>query len=176
MHPHCGSWAQLPHSIWDLGSLTRDWTPIPCIGRQILNHWTTREAPWVCFLCLWVYFCFVPMFICIIFQIPFFLFSFVFARWIPQHMQSWSLIFLFAYCLFLKKRSLLETFEEIVEFHPFGFVLQELDVVLCVHDGLYLGCKYASCGKLKFVSWMQLLEFHSPELDHFQLQYCWVDL
>ena len=25
-------------------SQTRDWTRDPCIGRQILNHWTTREA------------------------------------------------------------------------------------------------------------------------------------
>ena len=25
-------------------SWTRDWTHVPCIGRQILNHWTTREA------------------------------------------------------------------------------------------------------------------------------------
>ena len=28
---------------------TRDWTLIPCIGRCILNHWTTREVPWVDF-------------------------------------------------------------------------------------------------------------------------------
>ena len=26
-------------------SWTRDQTQVPCIGRQILNHWTTREAP-----------------------------------------------------------------------------------------------------------------------------------
>ena len=25
-------------------SQTRDRTCVPCIGRQILNHWTTREA------------------------------------------------------------------------------------------------------------------------------------
>ena len=24
---------------------TRDWTCVSCIGRQILNHWTTREVP-----------------------------------------------------------------------------------------------------------------------------------
>ena len=24
---------------------TRDWTHVPCTGRWILNHWTTREAP-----------------------------------------------------------------------------------------------------------------------------------
>ena len=29
--------------MWDLSSRTRDRTHIPCIGRQILNHWTTRE-------------------------------------------------------------------------------------------------------------------------------------
>ena len=31
--------------MWDLSSLTRDKTHIPCIGRRILNHWTTREIP-----------------------------------------------------------------------------------------------------------------------------------
>ena len=41
----CGVWAQLPHGIWDLSSPVRDRTSIPCIGRQILNHWTTREVP-----------------------------------------------------------------------------------------------------------------------------------
>ena len=30
--------------MWDLNSLTRDQTCVPCIGRQILNHWTTREV------------------------------------------------------------------------------------------------------------------------------------
>ena len=34
--------------MWDLSSLTRDRTHIPCIGRQIFNQWTTREVPvWV---------------------------------------------------------------------------------------------------------------------------------
>ena len=32
-------------SMWDLLPLTRDRTHIPCIGRQMLNHWTTREIP-----------------------------------------------------------------------------------------------------------------------------------
>ena len=36
--------------MWDLSSLTRDWTHVPWIGRQILNHWTTREVPAICFL------------------------------------------------------------------------------------------------------------------------------
>ena len=31
--------------MWDLSSLTRGQTHVPCIRRQILNHWTTREAP-----------------------------------------------------------------------------------------------------------------------------------
>ena len=31
--------------MWDLISWTRDWAHVPCIGRQILNHWTTREVP-----------------------------------------------------------------------------------------------------------------------------------
>ena len=39
------AWSQLPHVIQDLSSLTGDQTPITCIGKWILNHWTTREAP-----------------------------------------------------------------------------------------------------------------------------------
>ena len=31
--------------MWGLCSLTRDWTCIPCVGRQSLNHWITREVP-----------------------------------------------------------------------------------------------------------------------------------
>ena len=31
--------------MWDLNSLPRDRTPVPCIGRWILHHWTTREVP-----------------------------------------------------------------------------------------------------------------------------------
>ena len=31
-------------SVWDLSSLTRDQTHVPCIGRQTLNHWITREV------------------------------------------------------------------------------------------------------------------------------------
>ena len=36
---------RLPHGMWDLNPPTRDQTHIPCIGRHILNHWTTREVP-----------------------------------------------------------------------------------------------------------------------------------
>ena len=35
--------------MWDLSSPTRDQTCVPCIGRWILNHWTTRKAPGFCF-------------------------------------------------------------------------------------------------------------------------------
>ena len=41
----CGTQAQLPQGMWDLSSLTRDWTHIPCTARWILNHWTAREVP-----------------------------------------------------------------------------------------------------------------------------------
>ena len=33
--------------MWALSSWTRDQTGIPCIRRQILNHWATREVPQV---------------------------------------------------------------------------------------------------------------------------------
>ena len=33
--------------MWDLSSLTRDGTCTLCIGRQSLNHWTTREVPFI---------------------------------------------------------------------------------------------------------------------------------
>ena len=35
---------QLPQGRWDLSSLTRDLTHTPCIGKQVLNHWTTKEV------------------------------------------------------------------------------------------------------------------------------------
>ena len=31
--------------MWDLNSWTRDLTCVPSIGRQTVNHWTTREIP-----------------------------------------------------------------------------------------------------------------------------------
>ena len=40
-------WLQCPglDAPWHVGSSwTRDWNLIPCIGRQILNHWTTWEV------------------------------------------------------------------------------------------------------------------------------------
>ena len=42
----CGIRASLPHGMRDFNSLTRDQTHITCIGKQILNHWTTREVLW----------------------------------------------------------------------------------------------------------------------------------
>ena len=34
-----------PHSMWDITSLTRDWTQASAEEVQSLNHWTTREVP-----------------------------------------------------------------------------------------------------------------------------------
>ena len=40
---------------WLVGSSqTRDWTPVPCIGRWLLNHWTTSEVPIVDLHILWI--------------------------------------------------------------------------------------------------------------------------
>ena len=39
--------------MWDLSYPTRDRTRIPCIARQILNHWTTREVPILIILSHW---------------------------------------------------------------------------------------------------------------------------
>ena len=36
---HCGRF-----SPWDLSSWTRNRIHVPCLGRQILNHWTAREV------------------------------------------------------------------------------------------------------------------------------------
>ena len=38
----CGAWAFAPKHVGS--SWTKDWTPVSCVGRQILYHWTTREA------------------------------------------------------------------------------------------------------------------------------------
>ena len=44
--------AQLPCGTWGLSSPIRDQTSVPCIGRWILNHWTTREVLTVIFYIL----------------------------------------------------------------------------------------------------------------------------
>ena len=36
-----------PRGMYNLSSPTRDQTCFLCIGRQSLNHWTTREVPTV---------------------------------------------------------------------------------------------------------------------------------
>ena len=41
----CGMQVLLPHGMWDLSSLTRGRTLVPCIVRRILYHWTIREVP-----------------------------------------------------------------------------------------------------------------------------------
>ena len=46
----CGSCAQLLCSMRDLSSPTRDRTHTPYIAGQILNHWTTREVPFLLLL------------------------------------------------------------------------------------------------------------------------------
>ena len=52
----CGTWAQ---QLWHTGlvaprhvgsSWTRAQTRVPCVGRRILNHCTTREVPRTSFL------------------------------------------------------------------------------------------------------------------------------
>ena len=40
----CGARAQLLHGMWDLPGLGLEPVRVPCIGRQILNHCTTRKA------------------------------------------------------------------------------------------------------------------------------------
>ena len=40
----CVSLIPTPH-VWHLSSWTRDRTYVPCFGRQILNHWITRDSP-----------------------------------------------------------------------------------------------------------------------------------
>ena len=41
----CGTGAKLSFGMRDLMSLTRDWTHLPSIARQSLNHWITRKDP-----------------------------------------------------------------------------------------------------------------------------------
>ena len=41
----CGALAQLLCSMWDLSSPIRGGTHLPCIARQILNPWASRDVP-----------------------------------------------------------------------------------------------------------------------------------
>ena len=47
-----GAQASLPCGMWDLSSPTRDQTPVCCIGRQILNHWTSLVVQWLRICCI----------------------------------------------------------------------------------------------------------------------------
>ena len=40
----CSAPTRLPRSMWNLSSPTRDPIHVPCVGRQILNHWTTGKS------------------------------------------------------------------------------------------------------------------------------------
>ena len=41
----CGAQAYLPLGMWDLSSPSGDGTHVPYTGRNILNHWATKEIP-----------------------------------------------------------------------------------------------------------------------------------
>ena len=42
----CDTEHQFPCSMWDFPRPgIRDWTRVPCVSRQILNHWTSMEVP-----------------------------------------------------------------------------------------------------------------------------------
>ena len=38
-----GMWASLLQGVWDLSSQIKDRTHVPCIAREILNHWTNSS-------------------------------------------------------------------------------------------------------------------------------------
>ena len=40
----CSIQTWLPHIVWELNFPARDETQVVCIGRWMLNHWTTREV------------------------------------------------------------------------------------------------------------------------------------
>ena len=42
-----GTWVQNLWSMWDPSSPSRDRAHVPGTARRILNHWITREVPWV---------------------------------------------------------------------------------------------------------------------------------
>ena len=61
----CGAEAVGSESLfapWHMGSFqTRNQSGVPCIGRQILIHWTTKEVLaifWLDWFCFWGLFCF----------------------------------------------------------------------------------------------------------------------
>ena len=51
-HSSHGVWAPSLHGMWDFSSHPRGQTCVPCIGRRIVNHWTTSCCCSVAQLCL----------------------------------------------------------------------------------------------------------------------------
>ena len=39
-----GALTYLPYGMWDISSLMRDQTHVPCIVRWILNHWASKQV------------------------------------------------------------------------------------------------------------------------------------
>ena len=89
--PRVAVWGLLSRNMWDLSSPTRGWTHVPCIGKQILNPWTTREVPLALLKSGHLYSCLIVWIPCI-FWIPFIL--------IPYEMYGWQIFSTF-YRLFL---------------------------------------------------------------------------
>ena len=61
-------WCMHLDALWHVESVwTRDWTCVPCIGGQILNHWTTREVQHFSskssFIALEITFSYLPFFL-----------------------------------------------------------------------------------------------------------------
>ena len=89
----CSTWAQ---QLWRMGlvtprhvgsSRTRDRTCVPCIGRRILNHCTTREVPTL----------FLKKEKNISYHWGYFLKSFIYYRWLPttgicQYLSPWHFL------------------------------------------------------------------------------------
>ena len=46
---HWDTWNLFTRGMWSQ-FLTKDWTPVLCIGGWSLSHWTTREIPYLLFL------------------------------------------------------------------------------------------------------------------------------
>ena len=79
----CSVWAELSGSLWDFNSLTRNQTHAPCFGRQILNHWTTREVP----------------ILFILYSLLFFFTVWIFSHAFKKNLSSSSTISFFEYTL-----------------------------------------------------------------------------
>ena len=70
---------------WHVGSSqTRDWTRVCCIGRQILNHCTTREVP---IFCYWI------QIICVLMIMKFISFLLMQSLLSPLHLLTLTLLY-----------------------------------------------------------------------------------